>query len=380
VIALPPSTEFKIERAKRSAQEQITNYFRGEIYNGNLKPGVKLSSNLELATRWTTHQNTVQRAMVPLVKEGLLLRIPYVGTFVRQREEKLTCVGVYGDCGAMNSGNSPFAHAMRQALKEELRNAGIEMDLWMDPRPLEQQLHEPWKPLFKAAEQRRFQAFIGAETNTSLVQWQNKLPVPVAFLGAPTSVPNNVDMDLRQFVEGSLGELARQGCRSVGLIAPILAAPNPGHPVGGDVRSFGMLEHFTDVADDLGLTVKNDWMRVIKDQPAGVQGDEHFGYEQFLKLWNQPEKPEGLLIFYDTTVRGSLMAIREKQVRVPDELKLVLHKNETIELLCPMPATFVVASERGMARALIEQVQKQFRGESCERISLPLKLAAHNNP
>ena len=167
---------------------------------------------------------------------------------------------------------------------------------------------------FKAAEQRRFQAFIGAETNTSLVQWQNKLPVPVAFLGAPTSVPNNVDMDLRQFVEGSLGELARQGCRSVGLIAPILAAPNPGHPVGGDVRSFGMLEHFTDVADDLGLTVKNDWMRVIKDQPAGVQGDEHFGYEQFLKLWNQPEKPEGLLIFYDTTVSYTHLDVYKRQL------------------------------------------------------------------
>ena len=74
------------------------------------------------------------------------------------------------------------------------------------------------------------------------------------------------------------------------------------------------------------------------------------------------------------------MAIREKQVRVPEDLKLALHKNETIDLFCPMPATFVVASEREVARALIEQVQKQFRGETCERISLPFKLVAHNNP
>ena len=72
-----------------------------------------------------------------------------------------------------------------------------------------------------------------------------------------------------------------------------------------------------------------------------------------------------------------MMAIREKQVRVPEDLKLALGKNETIDLFCPMPATFVVASEREMARALIEQVQKQFRGESCERISLPFKLVAH---
>ena len=73
------------------------------------------------------------------------------------------------------------------------------------------------------------------------------------------------------------------------------------------------------------------------------------------------------------------MAIREKQVRVPEDLKLVLHKNETIDLFCPMPATFVVANERETARALIEQIQKQFRGESCERILLPFKLMAHEN-
>ncbi len=74
------------------------------------------------------------------------------------------------------------------------------------------------------------------------------------------------------------------------------------------------------------------------------------------------------------------MAVQEKQVRVPDKLKLALHKNENTNLFCPMPATFVMASERETARALIEQIQKQFRGESCERIFLPFKLEAHNNP
>ena len=72
------------------------------------------------------------------------------------------------------------------------------------------------------------------------------------------------------------------------------------------------------------------------------------------------------------------MAIQEKQVRVPNELKLALSKNESIDLFCPMPATFVVGSEREAARALMEQIQRQFRGESCEPISLPYKIRAHN--
>jgi DNA-binding LacI/PurR family transcriptional regulator len=376
VSATGSSTEFKILRLKRSAQEQIADYVREQIYNGNLKPGVKLASNLKLAAHWGTNETTVQRAMEPLVREGLLVRVRCVGTFVREREEKLTCVGVY--CGASLK-EAPFIHAVNEALMDELHKAGIEMDIWIDSRPRDQR-QGAWAPLLKAAENRRFQAFIGTETDTPLVQWQRKLPVPVAFMGAPTSFPNNVDHDLRQFVDISLRELARQGCRSVGFIAPRLDVLEGCTAKSTRTLSLSMLEHFTHVVVDLGLTVKNDWMRVAHQQPAEPLNQEHFGHEQFLKIWSQPEKPEGLLIMNDTISRGALLAMREKQVRVPEDLKLVLHKNETIDLFCPMPVTFVVTSEREMARALIAQVQKQFRGESCERVSLPFKLVAHNNP
>ena len=370
--------EFKVLKLKQGAQEQITDYLREKIYSGKLKPGLKLPTTQELAVQWETHTATVHKAMEPLVKEGLLVRMLRKGTFVREREEKLTCVGIYGDCEAMNSQSAPYAQAMRQALRDELRKDGIEVDLWMDPRPQNQQ-GEPWKPLIKAAEQRRFQAFIGVETNLPLLQWQRKLPVPVAFLGAPLSVPNNVGHDLRQFVEISLRELARQGCRSVGFIAPIMDADKFTEPDGSNNIYFGMLEHFASLARDLNLTVKNEWMRLLLHRSGGIKVQEQFGYEEFLKLWSQPEKPEGLVVLTDFVARGAIVAIREKQVRVPEELKLILHKCESTHLFCPMPATFVVNSEPEMARALIEQVKKQFRGESCERISLPFKLVAHEN-
>ena len=127
-----------------------------------------------------------------------------------------------------------------------------------------------------------------------------------------------------------------------------------------------MARWFIDIASDLGLKVKNEWTSLFQPAFGEIHHQEHFGYKQFMKLWSQPEKPKGLLVFTDIIARGVIMAIREKQVRVPEELKLALHKNELSDLFCPMPATFVVSSERETARALIEQVQKQFRGESCE--------------
>jgi len=314
--------------------------------------------------------------MGPLVREGLLVRVPCVGTFVRQREEKLTCVGVY--CGRPAQ-EMLYSNAVNSALKKELEADGIELDVWVDSRP-ESQHGEPWEPLIKAAEQRQFQAFIGTEVELSLLRWQRKLSVPTAFLGGSPSLPNNVSGDLEQLVEISLRELARQGCRSVGLIAPIMGANRFTEPDGSHNVWFGVMEHFTTVAADLDLNVKNEWIRVFLNHATGTRGQERFGYEEFLKLWSQPEKPEGLLVLNDTVARGALMALQEKHVRVPEELKLVLQKNETIDLFCPMPATFVVHSEREIARALIGQVQKQFRGESCERILLPFKIVAHTNP
>ena len=303
--------------------------------------------------------------MEPLVKEGLLTRTRRMGTFVRKREEKLTCVGVYNGTSVKDG---PYAHAVQEALKEELQKAGIEMDLWSNVRS-EEERSKPWEPLVKAAERRRFQAFIGIGINAPDLTWQQKLPVPVAFLDAGrSSFRTSVTVDIRQFFETSLQELVRQGCRSVGLFAPIM----------NDTSRFDIMEHFMDVVTDLGLTVRNDWMRVSYPDCSDPVGDlQRFGYESFLKLWSLPEKPEGLIVFPDTAVHGMLLALREKQVRVPEELKLVLHKNESLGLFCPMPATFMVSSEREMARALIGQVQKQFRGESCEPISLPFRRVAH---
>ena len=116
-------------------------------------------------------------------------------------------------------------------------------------------------------------------------------------------------------------------------------------------------------------------MRLLRGvgDPRGL-GQEAFGYTQFGALWKQRECPDGLVVALDTTARGVLLAVVEKQVQVPQNLKLVLHKNAGVELLCPVPATLVVWDEHEVARALIEQVQKQFRGERIEPILVGHKV------
>jgi len=358
--------EMRIQKLE-SAPVQISKSLRGLIMSGKIAPGERIPSTRELAALLGSHVAGVHAALTVLVKEGLLFRVPGLGTFVRQREEKLTRVGVFGN---MAVNESLFVQALRKALKDELNQAGIEMDLRLDPRP-EKEFTEPWLPFVQAAANREFQAVIVTEPNMMYLGWQSKLRVPTVFLGTE-NLPNQVNFDGKQFAELSLQALAGQGCRSVGIITPLSTQTNDGRPAGH------FFEYFIDVSRDLGLTIKDEWMRVAAHEGA-MRGRsyEGYGYEEFLKLWSLPERPEGLIVADDVAARGVILALQQQQVRVPEDLKLVLHKNESIDLLCPVPATFIVGSERELARALIDQVQKQFRGEPCQPILIPYRLTSH---
>lgn len=312
---------------------------------------------------WKTDPKTIQRALTPLVSEGLLERTPGAGTFVRQPEAQLTCVAVYALGSATAQGESPFGLALQAELRRELLAQGIEPDVWVDPRP-EPANHEPWEVLARAARQRRVQAVIMPSTGWPSYNWVSKLPVPTSFLGSARR-PNVVHGDLRQMAELCVTALADQGCRSIGLISAY-ARDNQDEP-GSVHESVEYHQYFREVAAARGLRVDERWIRDPREgETDGRLSQERFGYEQFHSLWDLPELPEGLIVDVDTMSQGVVKALLERRVRVPEELKLVLGRNAHVDFLCPLPASYCVTDETALARALIESVQKQFRGEPCE--------------
>jgi hypothetical protein len=58
----------------------------------------------------------------------------------------------------------------------------------------------------------------------------------------------------------------------------------------------------------------------------------------------------------------------QSRVSVPGELKLVLHRNKGIPLLCPLPATWVEIDPGQAASALVRQIECQLAGEPAEPI------------
>lgn len=346
------------------------------ILSGKLAAGEKLPSTQELARLWKVDPYTVHTALAALAKEGLLSRQPRKGTLVCAREEKLTAVGIYLRHNIWQPGHSSYIQVLYQELTAELERQHLEAVPLRDPRTA-WETHTLWPEMLERASRREIQGLLSLGSGAGRHVVLDKLPVPVVHFVTINS-PNRVEGDIRQMHELSLDRLATQGCRTVGYISPHNPQPEP-RPGQRDV-GVEALTHFMEAAGRFGLTVKNQWIRTAaQDAPfLGQAWSERFGYNEFHALWSQSQRPEGLVVFDDCTARGVITAILETRVAVPEDLKLVFHRNAEVDLLCPLPASFVEYSVQAEARAAVAMLRKMYRGEAVEPVRLPYRLVTED--
>src|SRR5260370_26513343 len=79
--------------------DQVRNYLLGCIERGELLPGQKLLQEREYAARFGLSLAPVRQAILDLVKEGYLYRVPGRGTFVREQkvEEKISILSSFSE-------------------------------------------------------------------------------------------------------------------------------------------------------------------------------------------------------------------------------------------------------------------------------------------
>lgn len=354
-------------RRQGSVRSQITLAVREMVLDGRLKPGDRLPSSQLLAELWSAPAPTIQRALTPLVKEGLLDRTPRVGTYVRQREQRLLSVGIYASGSLWRSPVYAFGRALCTELHGQLLRAEVEESIWVDPRPGVEQ-GEPWDELVQAADKRRFQVLIVPTTDDAHRAWLDGLNVPVVYLTA-ANIHNRVTLDSRQWAAEALQLLAAQGARRVGVICPI-RRPVPGTPqTPTDHRLFyaALLRQ----AARLGLALRPEWLKFCDhDLVNHAVEASAFGHASLRALWGQRRRPDAIAVPEDTVASGVLMAIMQAGIRVPEDLRLVLHRNAEVGLFCPVPAAFVDVHIAEVAAALITQAERLFSGKTVRTISV----------
>jgi DNA-binding LacI/PurR family transcriptional regulator len=356
----------------RTVRQQVRDELRAAILGGQIAPGSNLPSTQELAVRWGSPVANVHAALTTLAKEGLLVRVPGVGTVVNRPEARLERVALYSRTNALAHEETAFERAVLSELSADLGRRGVGVEVLVDPRPMEAQGTE-LEALARMASERKVQAVIAACVAPEHVVWLRKLPVVTAFV---SSLPlrNAVRIDPQPFVEASLRILQRQGCRRVALITS-WASQAPGR-----VQPFGVLanplDRFAAQAQELGLETRAEWL-VTPASEIPAEDYEAFGHQAFRKLWAAADRPEALIVFTDFVARGVLHGVLESGARIPGQLRLVLHRNAELPYYCPVPATFVELSVREAARELIKLVEGQFRGEPAHPVTLSFSAFEH---
>ena len=349
-----------------SMRSQVKKYLRKVILEGQLPPGSKLPPTLELAAAWGTHAPAVQAAMASLVKEGLIKRLMGRGTFVSEQVEGLRKVALYISRGRRHTHN--FAGYLMQALEAQLAQRGIRSEPWINRQP-DSLAEQPWDNLEQAAKRREIQGVIVVAVDVREAAWLAKLPVPVVFL-ASEPLANRVAMSMDDALDDAMASVASQGCRSIGMINVVARAAKS--DAGEHYAAAAFYENFNAAAGRHGLAVRSEW---IQSPPVDVseQAAAKFGYESFHKLWNQAKKPEAIFVHTDVAAQGVLIALGQRRVRVPEDLHLVLHRNAELGLFCPVPASFIDVSVQKLAAALVDLLQRIYRGESVPQpLSAPL--------
>lgn len=363
-----PMASITFDRSQ-SLPLQITQQVRKLLATGQLEVGSRLPSTQELARLWDTHVPYVHKGLKPLTQEGWLVRRHGSGTFVHDRPKRLKTIGLYYYAGMLSAPEHRFMRSVHQCLVGRIEADGLQCSVWNDPRPPEES-ETPWKALIAAIAQGEVDAVIVPNSNPAHTRWLSKLPVPVALLGTGNQ-DNCVYWDNGQFSRLAVEALAENGCKSAGLISawPAVLSPDETRESNGVGRA--VFEIFCSEAKQRGLRTDDFWTITSDRLPrASHMSAERWGYEAFMRLWALPERPDGLVVITDAEALGVTMAIMETGIKVPEELRVVFHRNEEVHLFCPLRVTAVVSRAGDAAPALLELVERQFEGKPIAAVKL----------
>ncbi len=356
--------ELKISRRK-TLRAQISDYLRESILRGDIKAGSKLPSTTALAEKWGTQTANVHAALSLLVQEGLLTRKNGVGTIVNSRKNEFKSVLIYH---SNNQSYSPqnFYRKMLECTQQELEKRNLQWQVIY-----KNQSQDHFDQVKDLADKGLIQGIIVMSTDHSEIDELKKLPVPFSCI-TTGRIKNRVSLSFNSLAEKARDGLLQQGCTKAGLL--LATSCEPGNESGA-VERRNFVRNLRNLLTESGIEVKDEWIFLASENPGRAAIDpDHFAYEGFNQIWQAKEKPNGLFVYTDSLISGTLISILSNRVMVPEQLKLVLHRNSECNVLCPVPCYFVENDIRKMSTGLIQLLEAQYHGQEVNQIDFDYKL------
>jgi DNA-binding LacI/PurR family transcriptional regulator len=361
--AISKLLDFKLP-GQRPATKEIGAHLRALIKNGTLPAGTNIPATNAMAAAWGVFPNTVNIALEPLVKEGLLDRRQNRGTRVLDGHQKIRRLGIYENFGSIPASDRDFLVSLQVELARVLEKQNAELKIWVEIKKSPKSLPEN---LIDACAKREIDGIVTSHPSKQILKAMKSLPVPFAALTSYRDCPARVEFRYADFVESAVRRLAERGAQRVGVISNVIPEPATEIYNRQDVSHF--YEIFAETAASLGLETHPEWII----HPASSKGKfeiERFGYEAMKTLWSRRKRPDGLFIYPHTAVRGSLTALLELGVKIPEELQLVAHGNIETPILTPYPVDWISSSSHEIVLSMVKQIQSILDGQPAKPIRL----------
>lgn len=358
----------KIETAE-PAHIQIERHLRRQIEAGILTFGQRLPSTSELSSQWNVHDRAIQKAMKRLTAEGILERSPRRGTFIRAKEER-PIIGILVGANLLNE-EYRFYRAIVEFIREEIFSRG--MDLRVYDRLRFNKTEQTIDIMHKFERDMRSHLFKGLisisaslkifEPNVISIQ----LPTVSFSRSHSTVITDNAD-----FIHSALECIVERNRHKIAYIRTFSS-----FPYTQDV------DEFLQFGTSQGLKVgKNDIYQIVPPA-SGIMNFESTGYTEMIKLMNQwdirKSWPDALIVSDDVLMKGVALALRERKIKVPEQLLVITDANEGIDYPYLVPVVRIEISPREISQALTRILWEIMRGSKPPSSSFKVNYRVKKN-
>ncbi|MBI3829753.1 MAG: substrate-binding domain-containing protein [Planctomycetes bacterium] len=323
------------------------------------RPGERLESQNKIARRYRVSVMTAREALSALVEEGLIERRQGSGTYVRECGSKRR-TAILMEIDIAHPRTSVFYRQVVQHLRAVLRGRGLFPKLYLgEAAPDSEWTGElSCKEFGEDLHAHQIEGVAAVGLSPKGAWFEDALGTGVPLVGGSSAYPHRVLIDHDRIIRMGVEHLHAQGRRKIACI------------------SWGGLDAFRRAIRDLGLAVREEWVRADL-HPSSLGA----GWKELRDIWTAgEEKPDGLLVADDMLFADVRSGLLEMRVHVPEQLMVVTHANRGASY----PASFPVAKIEvdpdeyaealgGMLADLLER-----KPRVPEEIDLPIRLVTED--
>lgn len=371
-------------QTEKAKSQQIAETLEKEILRGSLNPGTRIQSVRALAERFQVSIKVIQTVFDVLEQKELIERRHGSGTFVKEiklaQKEKIVLVnsaltkenllerqpkiGIYAHVNSNEHDEDfIFINCLSSEIIAQATRKGMICQLFMDNRSREKrktQLPE----LTSAVEKKTVEALIVLRSSPEARNWLTLLQQSSVSLNVhPEGC--SVIQDIEAIVELAVSRLKAQDCRQVGMIGGM--SPLPRLPWNTDIYTL-----FIRKAREAGMCCESE--NVISPRGSLEYANSTFGLYMMELLLNLQHRPDGIFIFPDTIAIGAISALKNSRIRIPDDLKLVIFKNEEMPLFIPFPVDLITVSLKTWAEMILNMLQLSIENHTVGNEMVPVSL------